>query len=507
MSKKDFKRGVEAAISANTAFMHKQAEATAELGKRIVQKIDAQGQIIDVILDTLNAQEKKELYDLQSEYDIADLGQNEKEVLASYLLTLISERGQDTENQKEYYFAVKKHLGVTDVSPELDLALVENVDSRAELKAMLQTVCEFLFLKTGDDSFLEQFDEEISYFGLNQKVICQIVEPIKKIYDILGVRGIVEHYIPVEGEKEEETPKDTRLVLDWTADREFCLKNGVEEKEYQGLILNVHRDCIVRNFKKITIKEASLVDCIFENCENLTIDESFVTNCTFRKIGYYYWTDVKAENSHFEDSQYDEEDEGLFCLEDVTIKSSTFDRFTMKNDAYMFEAFGLCDIVDSNFRNIRTDRADLELCSYEVTSGKIFKTTTQWALLDEKTCHGLDMINVITLDDIVGDVFEESVPEQPFDMTIEQIIRFSGRDPSVSGAIRSGTIRKGEIVDVYKKSGEIISATVTAIHNKCCWVDKLSAEDVSFSTSISLKINTKGKRLAKGDVIKTKSDT
>ena len=43
MSKKDFKRGVEAAIGANTAFMHKQAEATAELGKRIVQKIDEQG--------------------------------------------------------------------------------------------------------------------------------------------------------------------------------------------------------------------------------------------------------------------------------------------------------------------------------------------------------------------------------------------------------------------------------------------------------------------------------
>jgi hypothetical protein len=84
MSTKDFKRGVEVAVKANTAFMHKQAEATAELGKRIIQKIDQQGKIIDVILDTLNDQEKEELYDLQSEYDIADLGENEKEVLASY---------------------------------------------------------------------------------------------------------------------------------------------------------------------------------------------------------------------------------------------------------------------------------------------------------------------------------------------------------------------------------------------------------------------------------------
>ena len=121
MSKKDFIRGMETATRANESFMRKQAAATEELGKRIVQKIDDQGKIIDVILDTLNAQEKKELYDLQSAYDIADLGGNEKEVLASFLLTLISKYGQDTNAQKDYYFAVKKHLGVTDVSLNFDL--------------------------------------------------------------------------------------------------------------------------------------------------------------------------------------------------------------------------------------------------------------------------------------------------------------------------------------------------------------------------------------------------
>ena len=81
MSKKDFKRGVEAAAKANEAFMRKQAVAVEELGKRIVQKIDEQGKIIDVVLDKLNAQEKKELYNLQSAYDIAELGKNEKDNL------------------------------------------------------------------------------------------------------------------------------------------------------------------------------------------------------------------------------------------------------------------------------------------------------------------------------------------------------------------------------------------------------------------------------------------
>lgn len=194
MSKKDFIRGVEAAAKANEAFMKKQAEATEELGKRIVQKIDEQGEIIDVVLDTLNNLEKKELYDLQNAYDIKGLGENEKEVLASVLLTLISKYGQDSEDQKDYYFAVKKHLGVAEVSSDFDLSLIENVDSRSELKAIFYTVCEFLFLKSGDTSFLDEFEEEIGYFGLSRKTICEIVEPIEKVYELLGLRGIAEHY-------------------------------------------------------------------------------------------------------------------------------------------------------------------------------------------------------------------------------------------------------------------------------------------------------------------------
>lgn len=204
-------RGVDAATKSNAAFMRKQSAATEELGKRIIQKIDEQGEIIDVILDTLNAQEKKELYELQSAYDIADLGENEKEVLASFLLTLITKYGQNTDNQKDYYFAVKKHLGVTDVSPDFNLSLVENVDSRSELKAIFQTVCEFLFLKTGDISFMDEFDDELSYFDLSRKNIREIIDSIQTIYDHLGLRGIVEHYIPAEPE-DEDVPEHYGLV-------------------------------------------------------------------------------------------------------------------------------------------------------------------------------------------------------------------------------------------------------------------------------------------------------
>lgn len=315
MSKKDFKRGVEAAIKTNEAFMRKQAAATEELGKRIIQKIDDQGKIIDVILDTLNAQEKKELYALQSEYDIADLGENEKEVLASFLLTLISKYEQDTDEQKDYYFAVKKHLGVTDVSDDFDLALVENVDSRAELKAMFSTVCEFLFLKTGDISFLDTFEDELEYFGLTPKAIREIIAPIVKIYDILGLRGIVEHYIPAEAE-ENLFPDHYGLILpvsdeivlnesnsNISAGTEKIFENArvtfTSQFCAEGNVLFKNCEIVFDYDDKITFFEKSTGEVDFQNCEFITKKQASVTvisvsgKCTFKDclisgVKYYY---------------------------------------------------------------------------------------------------------------------------------------------------------------------------------------------------------------------------
>lgn len=256
MSKKDFMRGVEANAKANEAFMRKQAAATEELGKRVIQKIDEQGEIIDVVLDTLNSIEKRELYNLQSEYDIADLGENEKEVLASYLLTLIAKYDQNTEVQKEYYFSVKKHLGVTDVSSAMDLSLVENVDSRVELKAMFQTVCEFLFLKNGDSSFLDEFEDELDCFGLTRKAVREIIESIENIYDVLGLRGIVEHYIPATTKEEQETEETTGVAGDLTQEtviRSFTVHQG-ETKRYVSKELAIGTTITVEG------------ELIFENC-------------------------------------------------------------------------------------------------------------------------------------------------------------------------------------------------------------------------------------------------
>lgn len=194
MSKKDFSRGVQAAINAQQGFNEKQARATEELGKRIVKKIDDLGNIIDVVLSDLNAQEKERLYSITEQFDPKDLDGNEKELLVSLVYTLSLQHGQNSPQQMDYYYNLKKYLEVANPSGNCDLSCVENIENVSESKGIHAIVCEFLFLKHGDHSYRDEFSGFLDNFYVKPKDIKQVEEQINIRYDILGAEDIVRHF-------------------------------------------------------------------------------------------------------------------------------------------------------------------------------------------------------------------------------------------------------------------------------------------------------------------------
>ena len=124
-----------------------------------------------------------------------------------------------------------------------------------------------------------------------------------------------------------------------------------------------------------------------------------MTNCEFKNIGPYNIDNTKISQSVFDTACYNEEDDALFCLDDVEIDNSTIKNMRLTNNAYLFVAYGYCKIRNSEFVDIFTDRADMELYEYECSVGKgLFKTTFQGMLIEKNSCKGLDMINVIRSD-------------------------------------------------------------------------------------------------------------
>lgn len=207
MSVNDFNRGIETQARAHYAFMRKQGEATAELGKRIIKKIDQLGNVVDVLIDELNQQEMERVFGICTSLDIGVLDSSDQIKLLSYLKAMTTRCGQTTQQQLDYFFAVKRYLNIGNVSDIIDFNAVSELDlSRSELKAFLECVCEFLFLKTGTKDFLKTFTEEIECFGFNDKIINEIVSTIEKTYEFFGVQGIIEHYSlePINRGKPEE---------------------------------------------------------------------------------------------------------------------------------------------------------------------------------------------------------------------------------------------------------------------------------------------------------------
>ena len=207
MSVNDFNRGTESQSRAHYAFMRKQGEATAEVGKRIVKKINHLGNIVDVLVDKLTLQEMDRVFGICSSLDIGVLDSSDQIKLLSYLKAMTTRRGQTTQQQLDYFFAVKRYLNIGNVADTIDFNAISELDlSRSELKAFFECICEFLFLKTGTKVFLNIFKEELDCFGFNDNIVDEIVSTIEKTYHFFGVQGIIEHYSlePIKREEAEE---------------------------------------------------------------------------------------------------------------------------------------------------------------------------------------------------------------------------------------------------------------------------------------------------------------
>ena len=250
MSVNDFNRGTESQARAHYAFMRKQGEATTELEKRIIKKIDQNGDVVNVLIDELNQQEMDRVFGICSSLDIGVLDSSDQIKLLSYLKAMTTRRGQTTQQQLDYFFAVKRYLNIGNVADTIDFNSISELDlSRSELKAFLECVCEFLFLKSGTKDFLDVFKEELDCFGFNDKIVGEIVSTIEKTYDFFGIQGIIEHYSlePIKREQEEEEPlripffeKPFAIVYDGKEKHhgEYAemLKSSIEERlDYLGI--------------------------------------------------------------------------------------------------------------------------------------------------------------------------------------------------------------------------------------------------------------------------------
>lgn len=207
MSNKLFEAGMIAGAKPFDEKFQKQANAFDKTADRLDGKLDDIKVVTDTLVDDGLARERKEVFGLNTLFDINSMEDTEKILVVSLLYTL-AQRFEANDYQKNYIRSVQKYLGLKNIQPADTLTGVEGVKNFDDQKAILQVVMEYLFLECFSFDFLDEddYEELFDSFNINRKGFREVETTIENIYQAVGVEGLAEKYGVIT---EEDTADDT----------------------------------------------------------------------------------------------------------------------------------------------------------------------------------------------------------------------------------------------------------------------------------------------------------
>jgi hypothetical protein len=192
MSSKDFKKGIEAGAKPFEDKFKQHSEALTRVADKTETGIESVRGVMNAVIDDMTALEKKRLYDLNTQFDIKTLEDEEKELLLAVLFTLAKDDAN--ENQQAFVRSVKKYLDIKNPQTDIDPAGIENIENLTAQKALFQTFAEFCFLEQENDAFLEERETLFDLFSIKKKDREAILGNIHAIHSATGAQGLCEKY-------------------------------------------------------------------------------------------------------------------------------------------------------------------------------------------------------------------------------------------------------------------------------------------------------------------------
>lgn len=111
------------------------------------------------------------------------------------------------------------------------------------------------------------------------------------------------------------------------------------------------------------ISGGQIDDSAFADCEKIDVyDGGHIRNCDFTRVSRISSVKADIDSCRFQKIQNESEDEGVIFVKKSRIIHCTFDDIELKNNSYLIDGVGDSSVVDCQFTNCRTDRADSEIC-------------------------------------------------------------------------------------------------------------------------------------------------
>lgn len=197
--------------------IREEGEKQSKKFEEVNEKFSAQGQINNMIINSVSELEQKVFYGLEPCQNIQNLENTERKILVNILFYLANNESVN-DIQKKYIRSVTNSLGIGNGQTDFDLSYIDNIDSNNDRKIMLQSVMEFLFLRNSDFSFLqnENFMEIKNLFNLRDDFIYTAQKNILSMATAIGNEGIAE-----KNEIIEDEPFDEEIEKNYTSSNEI----------------------------------------------------------------------------------------------------------------------------------------------------------------------------------------------------------------------------------------------------------------------------------------------
>ena len=191
---KKYKEGMKAGAAPFEKILEDQSKQTKESMDAINANVDSIHSVVDVVLDDLVAQEKQRVYNLDTDYDILTLDQDEREFAIAMLYTLSQLMDETTEKQKYYLLNIQRYLNIRNPQVQIEVSSIENIENLKTQRMLYRIVTEYLFLAQENFEYVENFDYIFDYFSINKQSKNSIRGNIENIYKAVGADGLIEFY-------------------------------------------------------------------------------------------------------------------------------------------------------------------------------------------------------------------------------------------------------------------------------------------------------------------------
>ncbi|GEO46178.1 phage tail tape measure protein [Companilactobacillus kimchii] len=153
------------------------------------KNIQRTGKNVVTIIQNLSDAQKKELFQLDSQYSVLKLSTTERQFLIGYLFTYSQEFDLNG-LQKKYVSDLMKYLQVSEPQIGVKLDSIDNIESLTTQKIILEIVMEYCYLNNFELPNEEVFD----LFSITKRNKAELSEDLQRMVETIGVEGLAERY-------------------------------------------------------------------------------------------------------------------------------------------------------------------------------------------------------------------------------------------------------------------------------------------------------------------------